>query len=57
LPLPFSRVAIAYGEPVRLPRGIDAQSLARMQSEMADRLAELQREARAALDGPADAQS
>jgi lysophospholipid acyltransferase (LPLAT)-like uncharacterized protein len=57
LPLPFSRVAIAYGEPIRLPRGIDAQALARMQSEMADRLAELQREARAALDGPPDPRS
>ena len=50
LPLPFSRIVIAYGEPVKMPRGIDAESLARMQVEMADRLKALQAEARAALD-------
>lgn len=49
LPLPFSRVVIAYGEPVRMPRGLDAESLARMQGEMAERLQALQAEARAAL--------
>ncbi|MCM2312310.1 MAG: lysophospholipid acyltransferase family protein [Steroidobacteraceae bacterium] len=49
LPLPFSRVVIAYGEPVRLPRGLDAESLARMQAEMGRKLEELQEEARAAL--------
>ena len=49
LPLPFSRVAIAYGEPVKMPRGIDAESLARLQQEMAGRLQALQQEARAAL--------
>ena len=49
LPLPFSRVVIAYGEPVRMPRGLDAESLARMQVEMAQKLQELQVEARAAL--------
>jgi lysophospholipid acyltransferase (LPLAT)-like uncharacterized protein len=54
LPLPFSRVVIAYGEPVRLPRGVDAESLSRMQSDMAERLHALQREARAALARPAD---
>jgi hypothetical protein len=51
LPLPFSRVVIAYGEPVRLPRGLDADSLARMQSEMAQRLQALQVAAREALKG------
>jgi len=50
LPLPFSRIVIAYGEPVKMPRGIDAESLARLQVEMADRLKVLQRQARAALD-------
>ncbi len=50
LPLPFSRIVIAYGEPVKMPRGIDAQSLARLQVEMADRLKTLQAQARAALD-------
>jgi hypothetical protein len=49
LPLPFSRVVIAYGEPVKMPRGIDAESLARLQLEMADRLQALQQEARAEL--------
>ena len=50
LPLPFSRVVIAYGEPVRMPRGLDTESLARMQAEMAQKLQELQAEARAELD-------
>jgi hypothetical protein len=50
LPLPFSRVVIAYGEPVRLPRSVDADTLARLQGEMAARLQALQAEARAALD-------
>jgi hypothetical protein len=49
LPLPFSRVVIAYGEPVRLPRGLDAASLARRQVELAQQLQDLQAEARAAL--------
>jgi hypothetical protein len=49
LPLPFSRVVIAYGEPARMPRGLDADSLARMQAEMRQRLLDLQAEARAAL--------
>jgi cobalt-zinc-cadmium efflux system protein len=49
LPLPFSRVVIAYGEPVRMPRGLDADSLARMQVEMRQKLEELQAQARAAL--------
>ena len=51
LPLPFSRVVIAYGEPVRMPRGIDASALEQRCREMADRLHALQLEARAALDG------
>jgi lysophospholipid acyltransferase (LPLAT)-like uncharacterized protein len=49
LPLPFSRVVIAYGEPVRMPRGLDAESLVRMQDELGRKLEELQVEARAAL--------
>jgi len=49
LPLPFSRVVIAYGEPVRVPRGTATDSLARMQAEMALRLQQLQAEARALL--------
>ena len=50
LPLPFSRVVIAYGEPVKMPRGIDADSLARWQAEMAERLQQLQQQARAELE-------
>lgn len=49
LPLPFSRIVIAYGEPVRIPRGVDAERLAGLQVEMAARLQGLQAEARAAL--------
>jgi len=49
LPLPFSRVVIAYGEPVRMPRGLEADSLARMQTQMRQRLMDLQAAARAAL--------
>jgi lysophospholipid acyltransferase (LPLAT)-like uncharacterized protein len=51
LPLPFSRIVIAYGEPVRMPRGLDAEALARMQVEMGQRLQQLQVEAKAALEG------
>jgi hypothetical protein len=50
LPLPFSRVVIAYGEPVRMPRGLDADSLARRQQDMARALGDLQAVARAALE-------
>ncbi len=53
LPLPFSRVVIAYGEPVKLPRAMDAQALARMQVEMAGRLLALKEQARQALAEPA----
>jgi lysophospholipid acyltransferase (LPLAT)-like uncharacterized protein len=52
LPLPFSRVVIAYGEPVKMPRGIDANALERLRNEMADRLQALQAQARATLDAP-----
>jgi lysophospholipid acyltransferase (LPLAT)-like uncharacterized protein len=49
LPLPFSRVVIAYGEPVRMPRVLDANALTRAQAEMAERLHALNAQARAAL--------
>jgi lysophospholipid acyltransferase (LPLAT)-like uncharacterized protein len=52
LPLPFSRVVLAYDEPVRVPRVLNADGLARMQSEMAERLQALNAEARAALSAP-----
>jgi hypothetical protein len=50
LPLPFSRVVIAYGEPTRVPRVLNADGLARVQVEMAEKLQALNAEARAALD-------
>lgn len=52
LPLPFSRVVIAYGEPVKVPRGMDADALAKMQVEMAGRLRALNEQARRALREP-----
>jgi lysophospholipid acyltransferase (LPLAT)-like uncharacterized protein len=50
LPLPFSRVAIVYGEPVKVARAMDAAALAGWQAQMAARLLELRREAEAALE-------
>jgi lysophospholipid acyltransferase (LPLAT)-like uncharacterized protein len=52
LPLPFSRVVLAYGEPVRVPRVLTAEGLARVQLEMAEKLQALNAEARAALSPP-----
>jgi len=49
LPLPFSRVVIAYGEPVHVPRAMDSDGLARTQKQMAERLTALKGEARRAL--------
>ena len=51
LPLPFSRVAIVYGEPVKVPRSSEAAALAQWQARMAGSLLELRREAERALDG------
>jgi lysophospholipid acyltransferase (LPLAT)-like uncharacterized protein len=50
LPLPFSRVAIVYGEPVKVSRAMDADALAGWQRQMAERLIELRRQAEAALE-------
>jgi lysophospholipid acyltransferase (LPLAT)-like uncharacterized protein len=52
LPLPFSRIVIAYGEPVRMPRGMDSAGLGRMQQQMAERLDALRQQAEAALRKP-----
>ena len=49
IPKPFSRIAIAVGEPVYVPRGLDAEGLARLQLEMEQRLLKLFQQARAAL--------
>jgi lysophospholipid acyltransferase (LPLAT)-like uncharacterized protein len=50
LPLPFSRIAICYGEPVQVGRGVSTESLAAWQKDLAERLFRLRREAEAALD-------
>jgi len=49
LPLPFSRVAIVYGEPVKVPRALGADAMARVQQEMTARLLALKEQARLAL--------
>jgi lysophospholipid acyltransferase (LPLAT)-like uncharacterized protein len=50
LPLPFSRVAIVYGEPVQVPRGTGAHALEEWQARLAERLLALRRDAEAALE-------
>ena len=50
LPLPFSRIAICYGEPIKVGRGLSAEVLAQWQGTVADRLIALRRDAEAALD-------
>ena len=49
LPLPFSRVAIVYGEPVKIARTSNAEALAALQGQMAARLLALRGEAEALL--------
>jgi lysophospholipid acyltransferase (LPLAT)-like uncharacterized protein len=49
LPLPFSRIVIAYGEPVKIPRATDATALEGLQQTMAQRLQDLRAQAEAAL--------
>ncbi|HEX6572820.1 MAG TPA: lysophospholipid acyltransferase family protein [Steroidobacteraceae bacterium] len=49
LPLPFSRVAIVYGEPVKVGRATDAAALAQWQTKMAGSLSALRRQAEGAL--------
>jgi lysophospholipid acyltransferase (LPLAT)-like uncharacterized protein len=51
VPLPFSRIAIVYGEPVKVSRAMDAAALAGWQQQLGDRLLELHRQAEAALEG------
>ena len=38
---PFSKVVVAYGEPVEIPRKLDADGLAKMKKEMEHRMNEL----------------
>jgi len=49
IPVPLSRIAIAVGEPVYVPKGLDAAGLERVQLDMERRLSVLFREAEAAL--------
>jgi lysophospholipid acyltransferase (LPLAT)-like uncharacterized protein len=51
LPLPFSRVAIVYGEAVKVPRSSDAAVLEQWQARMASTLGELRGQAERALHG------
>jgi len=49
LPLPFSRVVIAIGDPVHVPRGLDADGVARWQRHLAETLHGLKAMAHATL--------
>ena len=49
IPKPFSRIVVAVGEPVYVPKGLDAAGLERLQGEMEQRLQGLFRAAQAAL--------
>jgi hypothetical protein len=51
LPWPFSRVVIAVGEPRIVPKGLDAEALARWQHELGAELIGLEDAARQALSG------
>src|SRR6266404_855963 len=49
IPWPLSRIVIAVGEPVYVAKGLNADGLARLQSDMEHRLAALFEEAQSAL--------
>jgi lysophospholipid acyltransferase (LPLAT)-like uncharacterized protein len=49
LPRPFSRVMIAFGEPVKVPRGLTPDGMVQFQAEMGTALDRLNEEAHAAL--------
>jgi lysophospholipid acyltransferase (LPLAT)-like uncharacterized protein len=49
IPVPLSRIAIAVGEPVYVPKGLDGPGLERVQLDMERRLRALFKEAEAAL--------
>ncbi|HET7201955.1 MAG TPA: lysophospholipid acyltransferase family protein [Steroidobacteraceae bacterium] len=51
LPLPFSRIAIVYGEPVKVGRTPDTAALEQWQAKMAESLSALRRQAERALHG------
>ncbi len=49
IPWPLSRIVVAVGEPVYVPKGLDAAGLERLQLEMERRLQELFKKAEAAV--------
>jgi len=49
IPWPFARVAVIIGEPVQIPKVLDAAALQRWQGDLGVRLGELQRRALSAL--------
>jgi lysophospholipid acyltransferase (LPLAT)-like uncharacterized protein len=49
IPMPFSRISIVVGEPVYVPRGLDALALERFQASMEERLKALYEQALIAL--------
>lgn len=49
LPVPFSRVVVAVGEPVLVPRDLSAPGMQRLQQEMQDRLHATFKQAQTAL--------
>ena len=55
LPLPFSRVAIAYGEPIHVPRSGGDEELDRITDQIRDVLQELECKAAAAISAEEDA--
>jgi len=50
IPKPFSRIAVAIGEPVYIAKGLDAAALERLQSDMEHRLKSLYEAAKRALE-------
>jgi lysophospholipid acyltransferase (LPLAT)-like uncharacterized protein len=50
IPQPGARIAIAVGEPVYVPKGLDAVSLERLQADMERRLYSLYRQAKNILE-------
>ena len=50
IPKPLARIAIAVGEPVYIPKGLDAAGLERYQAEMESRLQSLYADAKKALE-------
>jgi lysophospholipid acyltransferase (LPLAT)-like uncharacterized protein len=53
VPKPFCKIVVAVGEPVYVPKGLNAASLEKLQLEMEQRLSDLFRAAEAALSAAA----